>query len=112
MSAAALATILAAGLTVRPGEGHRLKVAPAGLLTDELRTLIQEHRSEIALSLRERTAFDTRVRCTDCANLARRNHCADHISADLTTPDLATHFVNLRQHCPGFTQRALVQADS
>ncbi len=46
-----LAILRAAGFTVTPAGGDRLKIVPFSQLTPELRGLVQEHRAEIIAAL-------------------------------------------------------------
>lgn len=97
-----LATIRAAGLSIRLGGFKTLKVTPAALLTPELRALIQSHKHDLVLALAIRADDDTRVTCTACRHQRPGNCCNNHRRAALTTRELAADFMRLRQHCPGF----------
>lgn len=95
--------LLNAGLRIE-ADDTGLIVGPAGLLTDEDRAAIREHRDDL---LRLVLDPDPRVRCLDC-----RHHrpaafrCANFRRAGLQHPDIAADLAELPQRCPAHEPRA------
>lgn len=90
------------GLNVCWGEGCKLKVSPAGLLTPHTRQLIRMHKHQLLLEVTALEIDDARVTCTACKHLKRGNKCSNHRYAGLKSSELATEFTRLLQHCSGF----------
>ena len=53
------------------------------------------------LTLRDRSADDERVNCTDCRHY-RPGRCSNHRAARLHSPEVGRDLAALLQRCPGF----------
>lgn len=98
-----LNALRAAGISVSLGDLNTIKVTPATLLTPVLREQIRANKFNLILALSTLETEDTRVSCSRCQHLKFGNKCNNHFQAAITPHELAVDFINLPQHCTGFT---------
>ena len=77
--------VRAAGFTLNLADG-KLLVAPASMLTDELRTALRASKTEVLALLAAEHDADAEAaarQCVDCAHLTRRRTCLEPEAAGL-----------------------------